>query len=73
MAGAEDLLAFLEKKLDCKVGETTPDRLFTLSTAECLASCDTAPAVIVGEDYHEKVKREDLDALIDSISAKAHR
>jgi len=43
MAGAENLLAHLKKKLDIPEGGTTKDGLFTLSTVECLGACGTAP------------------------------
>ena len=40
---AERMISHLEMKLGIKVGGTTSDGRFTLSTAECLGSCGTAP------------------------------
>ncbi|HVY71826.1 MAG TPA: NAD(P)H-dependent oxidoreductase subunit E [Verrucomicrobiae bacterium] len=34
--------------------QTTPDGKFTVEFVECLASCGTAPVVMVNEDLHEK-------------------
>lgn len=36
LRGSDNLVEHLEKKLDVKVGETTPDKMFTLDEVECL-------------------------------------
>ncbi len=45
LRGAGEVLSTCEKKLGVKVGHTTKDGKVTLRTAECLASCGTAPMV----------------------------
>lgn len=66
LAGAEGLVEHLEKKLGIKVGETTPDGLFSLSTAECLASCGTAPVIQVNvEELDENLTFERVDQVIE--------
>ena len=67
MRGAESLLGHVEKKLGIRPGETTPDGRFTLSTAECLGSCGTAPMMMVNEAYHENLTPAGLDALLDGL------
>lgn len=62
--GAEDIVRYIEKKLDIKVGETTKDGMFTLKTAECLGSCGTAPMLQCGASYHENLTFEKVDGLI---------
>ena len=64
MRGAERLIDHLRKKLGVAPGETTPDGRFTLSTAECLGSCGTAPVVMVNDAYHENMSAEKVDALL---------
>jgi NADH-quinone oxidoreductase E subunit len=54
-----------EQRLGIKRGETTPDDNFTLMTAECLASCGTAPVLQVNDEFVENVTLEMADALID--------
>ena len=39
LCGAEDIVKYIEKKLNIKDGETTKDGMFTLKTVECLGSC----------------------------------
>jgi NADH-quinone oxidoreductase subunit E len=46
ICGGEDIIAYLEEKLQIKVGETTPDNLFSLKAVECLGACGSAPASI---------------------------
>lgn len=46
--------------------QTTADGRFTVEFVECLASCGTAPVVMVNEDFHEGVTMEKADALLGS-------
>jgi len=63
--GAEDIVRYIEKKLNIKVGETTKDGMFTLKVAECLGSCGTAPMLQCGASYHENLTFEKVDSLIE--------
>jgi NADH-quinone oxidoreductase subunit E len=67
LRGAGDVLAQCEKKLGIKPGETTKDGKVTLRTAECLASCGTAPMMQVDRDYHENLSKEDVDKILDGL------
>ena len=71
--GADDLVTYLENKLNIKVGETTTDGMFTLKTVECLGSCGTAPMLQCGADYHENLRNEKADALIEKLRADDKR
>ncbi len=71
--GADDLVTYLENKLNIKVGETTTDGMFTLKTVECLGSCGTAPMLHCGADYHENLTNEKADALIEKLRADDKR
>ena len=42
-------LAHLETRLGISMGETTPDRLFTLQQSECLGACADAPVMLVND------------------------
>ena len=65
LMGAGEVIAFLEEKLGSKPGETTPDRLFTLQTVECLAACHVAPLMMVNDVYKVQLDRAKLDAILD--------
>jgi NADH-quinone oxidoreductase subunit E len=64
LRGAYDVIDQCEKRLGIKCGETTGDRKVTLRTAECLASCGTAPMMQVDKDYHENLTRERVDRIL---------
>jgi NADH-quinone oxidoreductase subunit E len=67
MRGAETVLSYVEKRLGIRPGQTTPDGRYTLSTAECLGSCGTAPMMMVNDTYHENLTHEKLDALLEGL------
>jgi NADH-quinone oxidoreductase subunit E len=65
--GADDVLRHCEKRLKIHAGETTPDGKITLRTAECLASCGTAPMMQVDRDYHERLTLPEVDKILDKL------
>ncbi|MGI9553356.1 MAG: NADH-quinone oxidoreductase subunit NuoE [Thermodesulfobacteriota bacterium] len=67
LRGAEHVEHYLCDKLDIKTGETTDDGKITLMEAECLASCGTAPVMLVDDTLHENLTREKVDSVIDSL------
>lgn len=68
--GAEDVVKYIEKKLNIKVGETTKDGMFTLIVAECLGSCGTAPMMQVGASFHENLTYDKVDKILDGYRAE---
>ncbi len=56
--GADKILRIVSDELGIKVGETTPDNLFTLSTARCFGCCGLAPVMIVNEDIYGNLTEE---------------
>jgi len=68
--GADEIVSHIEKKLNIKVGETTPDGMFTLKTVECLAACGNAPVMQLGLDYHENLSVETVDELLEKLVAE---
>ncbi len=73
LRGAEDIVEYIEKKLNIKDGETTTDGMFTLKTVECLGSCGTAPMLQCGANYYENLTNEKVDILIEKLSAANKR
>ena len=63
--GSEKILSHCEDRLGIRPGERTKDGQFSLEEVACLASCGTAPAVILNNfNYVENVTPESLDELI---------
>jgi NADH-quinone oxidoreductase subunit E len=44
--------------------QTTKDGKFTVEFVECLASCGTAPVVMVNEDFYEGVSTKKADEIL---------
>jgi NADH-quinone oxidoreductase subunit E len=66
--GAEEIISYLEKKLNIKAGETTKDGKFTIKRVECLADCDHAPVIHVGFDFYRNMDTAKVDNLIDKYN-----
>lgn len=49
MKGKNDIVATLEDILKIKVGETTPDKMFTLLETNCIGWCHKAPAMLIND------------------------
>lgn len=69
LRGADGVLSHCEKRLGVHAGETTKDGKFTLRTAECLASCGTAPMMQVDKEYYENLTPERVDEILRALGA----
>lgn len=54
--GGKEVLEAMKKTLGIGVGETTPDRQFSLEVGRCFGACGLAPVVLVDDDVHQRVK-----------------
>ncbi len=73
LMGAEDVVRFIENKLDIKVGQTTSDGKFTLKTVECLGACGYAPMMQVGDQYYEFLTLEKTEEIIERLQSSGKR
>ncbi|HSZ37434.1 MAG TPA: NAD(P)H-dependent oxidoreductase subunit E [Acidimicrobiales bacterium] len=69
LGGALELLEHAESTLGVRAGGTTPDGVFTLHEAECLADCDKTVCVQVNHRYVGAQSPETFDALVDDLRA----
>ncbi|MDQ6958205.1 MAG: NAD(P)H-dependent oxidoreductase subunit E [Mariprofundaceae bacterium] len=68
--GANELASHLCDSLGIKVGETTPDGMFTVTEVECAGACGGAPVVQVNNIYHERVDTAHMDEVIAQARAE---
>lgn len=54
--GGKQVLDSLKKELRIDVGETTEDKVFSLEVARCFGACGLAPAIMINDDVHQRVK-----------------
>lgn len=67
LMGAESLVDCLKDKLGIEIGQTTQDGKFTLSEVECLASCGTAPMMMINEKYYENLSRDKVEEILNKL------
>ncbi len=67
LRGAENLEHHLCDRLGIRTGETTADGKITLMEAECLASCGTAPVMLIGDTLYENITEAKVDNIIDKL------
>ena len=54
--GGKQVLDALKKELAIDVGETTENKVFSLEIARCFGACGLAPAIMINDDVHQRVK-----------------
>ena len=68
LGGSHELRDHICKKLGLDAAEhglqTTKDGKFSVEFVECLASCGTAPVVMVNEDFYEGVSAQKADEVL---------
>ena len=60
----------LREMLGVGLDETTADGKFTISHVECIASCGTAPVIMINDDFYENVSPAQADDLIKKYESK---
>jgi NADH-quinone oxidoreductase subunit E len=67
--GGRRVLAALEERLGVPDGGTTEDGIFSLESAECLATCEGAPSLQVNYEDFYRVTPDDALGLVDKLAA----
>ncbi len=71
--GAEDIITYLEKKLETPTGKITSDGMFQVKRVECLGSCGTAPMFQVGDTFYENLTLEKVDDILEQFRKENKR
>jgi len=68
MKGKNEILSTMEEILKVKLGETTPDRKFSLLETNCIGWCHKAPAMLINDTpYTELTPRKVTEILREYI------
>lgn len=70
--GADAVLAAIQKHLGIGMGETTPDKKFTLEFTSCLGLCAVAPCMTINDDAHGNLTPEKAVAIIEDYRRKGN-
>jgi len=67
LCDSDSIMDAITSKLGIDVGETTKDKMFTLSEVECLGACVNAPMVQINDLYYEDLSPADMDEILEDL------
>ncbi len=68
LRGGEQMLGYLESKLNIKCGQSTSDGKYYLKQEEeCLAGCCGAPMMQINHVYYENLTEAKVDEILDAL------
>ena len=70
LRGSDQILKKFEESLNIKTNEVTKDGLFSLHEIECLGACIDAPVIKINNDYHEDIKLDDIEKIVNNLKRK---
>lgn len=70
MKGKNQILLALEEALKVKLGETSPDRRFTLMETNCIGWCHKAPAMLINDEVYTDLTVEKIHEIIGEYKQK---
>lgn len=62
--GAKKVLEALCEHLEIEMGETTPDRRFSLTSQRCFGACGLAPVIMIDDDVHGRVSPKKIPEIL---------
>jgi len=72
MKGAKTIARQLENDLGIKMGETTPDGMFTLEWTSCIGMNDLAPAMMVNNEIFTELTPQRANQIIEDCRQEFH-
>ncbi|OPL13670.1 MAG: hypothetical protein AVO38_03000 [delta proteobacterium ML8_D] len=62
--GGEQIMEMVEKTLNIKSGETTPDSIFSLERVACMGCCALAPVMVIDNKIYVNVTSPAVDNIL---------
>lgn len=62
--GSQNILNKVQEILGIKVGQTTPDKKFSINAARCLGACGLAPVMLIDDDVYGRLKVDDVEEIL---------
>lgn len=63
---ADVIVKMFEDELGIKLGESTPDNLFTLLHTSCVGACDIGPVAKIGDEVYGNLSAEKVAEIVKS-------
>jgi NADH:ubiquinone oxidoreductase subunit E len=70
--GASEIIKSMEKFLAIKMGGTTADRFFTLSSARCFGACGLAPCMMIDNEVYGRLNPTKANQIVQEIKSNIH-
>ena len=64
LRGSNKLTEIAKEVTNCKLGETSSDKEFTIVEVECLGACCNAPMIQINDDYYEDLDEKNFRELL---------
>ena len=64
---SDGIVKAVHDTLGVDFGETTPDKLFTVSEVECLGACVNAPMMQIDDDFYEDLTPESTRTILEAL------
>lgn len=71
--GSQRVLEKVSSLLKIKPGETTPDRLFTLETVNCMGACALGPILVIENEYFGHMNPVHVDVALGKYEDEEQR
>jgi NADH-quinone oxidoreductase subunit E len=68
LRGSEEIMETLRQELKVDEEEVTPDGRCSYTHFECLGSCDTAPMMMVDDEYHENLTPQRVRQVLKGLA-----
>jgi NADH:ubiquinone oxidoreductase subunit E len=68
--GGKRVLEAIQERLGIDVGQTTPDRLFTLEVARCFGACGLAPTISINDEVYKRVRPTKVNEILNAYHEK---
>jgi len=62
--GAPKIVEEVQRQLGIDAGETTPDRMFSLETVNCLGCCAIGPVAVIDGNYYSNMTTKKINSII---------
>lgn len=70
MKGKNQILLAIKNMLKIEVGETTPDKKFSLLETNCLGWCHKAPAMLINDEVYTELTPESVREILSTYMKK---
>ncbi len=70
MSGKDEIIKALQDTLKVGVGDTTPDKKFTLLTANCMGWCHKGPVMLINDEVYPELTPEKAIKIVQEYMAK---